>query len=211
MRFEMRTLGWMTAAVLFSGSAVSAHPQHGGVDSGLMAGFAHPFLGWDHVLAMLAVGLMAAQWGGRAVWALPSSFLAAMLAGGVWGMQGTSFPGVELGLAASVFLLGLAVATGRRYPLFPAVFAIGLFGWFHGHVHGTEAPALAAPMLFAIGFLGATSLLHLAGILLGGLFGSLFGGLFGGGAQGGLRWSNGVRWAGRLIAIAGLGLLITCF
>ena len=199
MRFEMRTLGWMTAAVLFSGSAVWAHPQHGGVGSGLLAGFAHPMLGWDHLLAMFAVGLIAAQWGGRAVWALPSSFLAAMLVGGGWGMQGASLPGVELGIAASVLLLGVAVASGRRCPLLPAMFAIGLFGWFHGHVHGTEAPVLAAPMLYAIGFLGATSLLHLIGILVGSSL------------QSAVRWSTGLRWAGRLIAVAGVSLLISCF
>jgi hypothetical protein len=67
-----------------------AHPGHG-FDHGFMPGFMHPLLGWDHLLVMLAVGVLAAKLGGKARWQLPLTFLMMMaigaMLGAAWGCR----------------------------------------------------------------------------------------------------------------------------
>jgi urease accessory protein len=159
------------SAVSLTSSTALAHPQdavlHGG---GFLAGFAHPWLGLDHLLAMIAVGLLAAQMGGRARWLLPAAFLSAMAWGGMVGLRFAALGSLEWvrlewAIGLSVVLLGASVASGRRYPLLLAACAMGTFGLFHGHAHGTEIPVAAAPALYAAGFLVATAVLHLAGLV----------------------------------------------
>ncbi|MGQ8571924.1 HupE/UreJ family protein, partial [Klebsiella pneumoniae] len=74
----------LAAALLLLPQAALAHPGHGDA-AGLAHGFVHPLSGADHVLAMVAVGLLAALRGGRALWALPAAFLGMMVVGGVLG------------------------------------------------------------------------------------------------------------------------------
>ena len=140
---------------------------HGLHDQGtLMSGALHPISGLDHVLAMLAVGLLAAQLTGRALWALPATFLGAMLLGGIVGAEGLPFPVVEPMILASIIILGVLVALATRLPL-PALLAMtALFGAAHGWAHGAEGPATGLA-LYAAGFAAATAALHLAGIALG--------------------------------------------
>lgn len=150
-----------------------AHPQHlhaPGMEHGLAAGFFHPLLGLDHLLAMFAVGLLAAQLGGRAIWLLPASFLGAMLIGGGLGVSGFGLPGMQIGIALSVVALGIALAVGKQYPLVAAALIVGLFGITHGHSHGTELTTMSAPALYSVGFVAATFGLHVAGLSLGLLF-----------------------------------------
>lgn len=135
--------------------------------AGLGEGFFHPVGSLDHVLAMVAVGLWAAQLGGRAVWTLPAAFLSMMAAGGLAGGMGLSLPWVEAGVAVSVVVLGLAVAWAVRWPVTAGLGLVGLFALYHGHAHGAEIPQAAAPALYAAGFLAATALLHGVGIILG--------------------------------------------
>lgn len=138
-----------------------AHPGHD--ESGLVAGISHPLGGIDHLLAMLAVGLWAAQQKGAARWALPCTFVGTMLVGGLLGFEGLQLPALESGIAASVFALGLAVALAARPPLLVAVTATALFAMFHGVAHGLELPEMASPWGYALGFVGATAALHAAG------------------------------------------------
>ena len=135
--------------------------------AGFMTGFNHPVLGFDHLLAMLSVGLLSTQLGGRAIWTVPLAFMAFMLFGGILGLYGVELPQVELGIALSVLLLGLAIALGRQIPLLLAMGFVGLFAIFHGHAHGAEMPALASPVLYALGFLTGTAVIHLLGVALG--------------------------------------------
>ncbi len=135
--------------------------------AGFMTGFNHPVLGFDHLLAMLSVGLLSTQLGGRAIWTVPFAFMAFMLVGGILGLYGVALPWVELGIALSVLLLGLAIALGRHIPLLLAMGFVGLFAIFHGHAHGAEMPALASPVLYALGFLTGTAVIHLLGVALG--------------------------------------------
>jgi urease accessory protein len=153
-------------ASAISAPAVLAHP-FGAHGAGFGAGFAHPFLGLDHLAAMIAVGLWAAQSGWRPVWGLPLVFLLMMAFGAGLAFAGVPLPAVEAGIAASVFVLGLLIAAAVRLPAIAAVAIVATFAVFHGHAHGAELPQTAAPWLYAAGFLLATGALHAAGIALG--------------------------------------------
>lgn len=175
--------------------SVAAAHTGAGPAHGVLHGFAHPFLGWDHVLAMVAVGLLAGQRGGRATWALPAAFVGAMVLGGIFGMAGLFIPGIEAGILASVLVLGALVAVAARFPLAAVVTAVSVFAVFHGHAHGSEMPAAASGLFYGAGFALATVLLHATGILGVRLTRGMAGGQ--------LRW---VRAAGAAISAAGLAL-----
>ncbi len=138
-----------------------------GTSHGFTAGFLHPLTGWDHLLAMFAVGLWAAQHRGRALWLIPLSFVSVMLVGGILGVAGVSVPGAELAIAISVLILGGLVATMTRFRPTLSVAVVGLFAIFHGYAHGHEMPAAAAALPFSVGFLVATALLHGLGLATG--------------------------------------------
>jgi urease accessory protein len=142
-------------------SLAFAHPGH--AQSGWLAGMGHPLGGLDHLLAMLAVGLWAAQQKGAARWLLPVTFVTTMLVGGVLGLEGVSLPAMESGIAASVLALGLAVALAVRPPLVLATLATALFALFHGVAHGLELPAMASSWSYAAGFVLVTASLHAVG------------------------------------------------
>jgi len=158
----MKKLPLLTALML--PTAALAHTGQGA--GSLAAGMMHPIGGLDHVLAMVAVGLWAAQAGGRAVWAAPLAFVGAMLAGGAMGMAGIGFPAVEPMILASIVVLGAVVALAARVPLIPALAVIALFGLAHGHAHGAEGPATGMAA-YGLGFALATAALHGAGLALG--------------------------------------------
>lgn len=157
------TLGTATAGLLLASPAF-AHTGH--EVAGFMSGFAHPIGGLDHVLAMLAVGFWAGQTGGRMIWAAPLGFVLLMIAGGALGMAGIGLPGVELGITASIVVFGLMIAFAFRPNPVAAAAIAGVFALFHGHAHGTEMAAGGSAALYALGFVAATALLHLAGIAL---------------------------------------------
>jgi len=150
--------------LLASGSVALAHPGHGPAD-GLLPGFAHPLSGWDHILAMLAVGIWAAQL--RSPRLVPAAFLGMMAVGGVCGHLIGAVSGIDQAIAASVFVLGLLIARTVRLPVGIAAGIVGLFALFHGLAHGAEMPATAGGLAFGIGFIAATSLLLAAGVGLG--------------------------------------------
>lgn len=162
----MRTAFLRTAlAAVAAGAALPAAAHTLGAEGGgFAAGLSHPVGGLDHLLAMVAVGLWAAQTGGRAVWTVPAAFMAAMVAGGGIGLLGLGLPGVELGILASLLALGGLVALKVRPPVGVGSAVVAAFALFHGHAHGAEMPEAAAPELYAAGFLVATGILHLAGI-----------------------------------------------
>ena len=159
-------------------------------EAGLIAGMLHPFSGLDHLLAMVAVGLWAARQGGRALWALPASFVGAMAVGAMLGMNGVVIVGMEAGIALSVLALGTLVALRRRMLLPLAATLTGLFALFHGFAHGEEMPLAAAPWGYGFGMLAATALLHATGVLAGCKLRQLYLGM-----------------AGAAISLAGLSML----
>jgi urease accessory protein len=145
--------------------AAFAHP--GTHIEGLSAGFTHPFTGLDHLIAMVVVGVWAAFLGGRALWAVPASFVALLGVGAALGAHGATLPGVEHMIAASVFALGLLVAFQTRVATGWAMALVGGFALFHGFAHGAEIPAAAHGAVFGLGFIASTIVLHVAGIGLG--------------------------------------------
>jgi urease accessory protein len=146
-------------------AALFAHTGHDAL--GFATGFTHPVFGLDHLLAMLSVGILSAQMGGRAIWTVPLTFVSLMLVGGVFGMLGIPFFSVEIAIALSVLLLGILIASNKKFPLFITMAGVGFFALFHGHAHGGEMPGSAQPALYALGFVLGTSLIHLLGVFLG--------------------------------------------
>ncbi|EPE97158.1 HupE/UreJ family protein [Rhizobium grahamii] len=165
----LRSIGLVVTALLLSTGVAEADVGTGGV-SGFAAGFFHPITGLDHVVAMIAVGLWGAQLGKPAIWMLPITFPLVMAFGGFLGLLGVPMPGVEIGIALSGVLLGIAVLTETRPPLFAAAILVGVFAIFHGYAHGTELPLGENALVFSLGFVIATGLLHAVGIVIGLLY-----------------------------------------
>lgn len=164
MKTVLRSL--LIISMLLPGVAF-AHTDTGAHEHGFAYGFLHPLGGLDHLLAMIAVGLLAAHLGSRALWLVPISFVVLMAAGGAIGFAEIRVPYVELLIAASVVVLGALVALRVNMPLIAAIVIAGFFATFHGHAHGAELPDGETPFPYAAGFLIATALLHVAGIALG--------------------------------------------
>lgn len=176
--------------LLLASTPVLAHVQ-GGEAAGFLSGLSHPVSGWDHVLAMVAVGLWGAQLGPPALWLLPVTFPMVMAVGGMLGLMGFPIPGVEIGIAVSALVLGVMVLLEARPPLAVAAVVVGFFGVFHGHAHGTELPAGQSGLLYSVGFVFATGCLHGVGIAIGLIH----------------RWPAGrrvLRGAGAVVALAGV-------
>jgi urease accessory protein len=192
--FERSWRRALTVAVLVL-LAVPAfgHPQKGEA-VGFLTGFRHPISGFDHVLAMVAVGLWGAQLGTPAIWLLPVAFPMVMAVGGMLGLMGVPIPGIEYGIALSAIMLGAAVMFEYRPKLGIAAALVGFFAVFHGHAHGTELPPGQSAMLYSIGFVMATGCLHAVGIGIGTVH----------------RWDWGkkaLRAAGALVAVGGVFFL----
>lgn len=183
------------ALLAFVSSPAAAHPGHDAMFS-FASGFLHPLMGLDHVLAMVAVGLLAVLLGGRALWLVPGSFVGAMLIGGALGWSGSGLPLVEFAIVASIVVFGVAVAMGGRLPVAGAMMLAAALAVFHGYAHGAEMPTGASALAYGFGFAAATALLHIAG-LASGLLANRF-------AQSGGRAA--VRVGGG--AIAALGVLL---
>jgi len=158
---------WLGFAWLLAPGVALAHVGQGDIGGGLLAGLAHPILGVDHVIAMVAVGMWGAQLGAPAIWLLPVTFPLVMALGGVLGALGVPVPGIEVGIALSAVALGAMVAFALRPPLWAAALLVAVFAVFHGHAHGAELPESANAIAYSAGFVIATGLLHACGILLG--------------------------------------------
>jgi urease accessory protein len=185
---------------LFSAAAPAFAHLNPAEHGSFPAGFSHPLFGADHILAMVAVGLWAWMIGGRAIWIVPTAFVATMLAGFLLALIGMPLPFVEPAILASVIALGLLVAMAVKLPVVPAAVIVGVFALFHGHAHGGEIGSAGA-LAYGAGFAVATAILHGAGVALGYGLGRIF-------AQGGraemlARALGGLTAAGGLYLIAG--------
>ena len=186
-------LALLWCAFILTPEAAFAHAE-GGIAGGFVSGFTHPVLGWDHVVAMVAVGLWGAFLGVPAIWLLPVVFPIVMAFGAALGILAIPIPAIEVGIAGSAIVLGLLILLAARLPLWLASVIVGAFAIFHGYAHGAEIPTAANPFAYGIGFVVATGLLHLTGIALGFL----------------IRWPAGVyavRAGGGVISLVGIAFL----
>jgi urease accessory protein len=173
--------------------AAWAHVESGQA-GGFLSGFSHPVSGLDHVLAMVAVGLWGAQLGAPAVWLLPVAFPMMMAFGGMLGLMGIPLPGVEIGIAVSGVVLGALILGEAKMPLIGALLVVAFFAVFHGHAHGTELSPGQNAMLYSLGFVICTGILHAVGIGTGLVH----------------KWNLGrlaLRGAGSVVMIGGLFFL----
>jgi len=180
--------------LLISSATALAHTDPVSLQGGFISGFMHPISGLDHVVAMVAVGLWGAFLGKPAIWVLPITFPLVMAFGGALGVAGVPIPYVETGVALSGVVLGLAVLLALRPPMWSAAVVVGVFAIFHGYAHGVELPNAANPLIYSIGFVIATGLLHLTGIAIGELKRLPLGEMV-------------VRAGGAIISLIGLGFL----
>jgi len=156
----------MALGLFVSATSASAHTGTG-LAGGFASGFEHPLSGWDHLLAMIAVGLWGAFLGRPLIWALPITFPLMMVVGAIAGMFEFPMPPVEFGVALSVLSLGSCIALAYRAPTWAAITIVAIFALFHGYAHGRELPSAADPIGYSTGFVLATGMLHLAGVAIG--------------------------------------------
>lgn len=187
-RPRITPVSWILLLTLGYASCAQAHIL-AGETIGFWSGFRHPVSGLDHIVAMVSVGLWGAQLGKPAIWALPVTFPLVMAVGGFLGLVGVPLPGVEIGIAASAILLGAAVLCEARPPLPLAAALVGVFAIFHGYAHGAELPPGDSALLYSLGFIVATGLLHGCGIAVGLMH----------------RWP----WGRRVLRVTGAGVLAT--
>jgi urease accessory protein len=184
--------------VLLLPALAEAHP--GGSDTGLMAGLMHPVFGPDHLLAMISVGVISVQLGGDNIWRIPLAFVGAMIVGAVLGVQQVALPYAELGIAASVLVLGMGIVMAHRaMSPWPITALVAFFGALHGHAHGAEIPGSVSPALYTLGFVISTSVLHIFGMIIGEVATMQ-------------SWlSRGLRFTGAAVTASGVAFLLQSF
>jgi urease accessory protein len=190
---------WSVAPmVLLLPALAEAHP--GGSDTGLMAGLMHPVFGPDHLLAMISVGVVSVQLGGDNIWRIPLAFVGAMIVGAVFGLQQVALPYAELGIAASVLVLGMGIVMAHRAMTpWPITALVAFFGALHGHAHGAEIPGSVSPALYTLGFVISTSALHIFGMIIGEVATMQ-------------SWlSRGLRFTGAAVTASGVAFLLQSF
>lgn len=186
---SLRQLACATALLLFA-TAVLAHDGTKLPFGSFLSGLTHPVLGADHFLAMVSVGILSAQIGGRAIWTVPATFVLIMAFGGLLGWIDIGLSAIEVGIAFSVLALGTAIAVDKKLPMVAAMSAVGVFAIFHGYAHGAEMPVVANPVTYALGFTSGTALLHLFGVLIGDI-------------------SQQYVWGKQMLRVAGLAIAAT--
>ena len=166
MKLRVLMKRFLLCLLLFVPGLVFAHAPEG-AGGGFLTGFLHPIMGFDHLVAMVAVGLWGAFLGDRALWILPIVFPSIMAVGAALGIVGLEIPLVEFVIALSGVVLGALIALRYKAPLAIAMVLVGIFAIFHGYAHGTEMPGQISAITYGAGFVIGTGLLHLAGIAIG--------------------------------------------
>lgn len=189
-------LTWLIFGLFLITNPAGAHEAGSLPYGSFMGGLVHPVLGPDHFLAMVSVGVLSAQMGGRAIWTVPATFVSVMAIGGLLGLIDVGLTAIELGIAASVLVLGFAIAAEKKIPVLLAMAFVGAFAIFHGYAHGAEMPSVAQPVLYATGFLTGTAGLHITGLLIGDI------------SQHYAAGKIGLRVAGGVIAAIGVVFLV---
>ena len=146
---------------LFAMSAAAfAHPGHA---SGFWEAFMHPILGWDHLLAMFIVGMLAVRYSGWESMVLPSIFVASLIGSStlVTALHVPVGDSAEALVLLSVVLLGALLAFRESLSLPILSLVVAFAGLAHGAVHGVELGMENSAAI--LGLAVATGLLHACG------------------------------------------------
>ena len=150
-------------------STASAHPGHRHELAGTVEnGIAHPWLGMDHLLAMVVVGVMATQCGPRGRWGLPLLFCGSMAVASLAGQAIGPVSLLDVGLAITLIALGACLVRRFNKAVIPAI--VTLCGGLHGFAHGAGWGAGDASVQYLAGVILGTAVLHLVGMGIGTAF-----------------------------------------
>ena len=140
-----------------------AHGSHG---SGIMSGFTHPIFGYDHLVTILAMGVLSYFTDAKGRYIIAIAFLLMMLIASFLGLRNGSIVFVEQGVAISSIVIGALMLFRKKMSITLAVILAVAIAFFHGYAHGTEKPEDTSIMKYTAGFLMATTLLLSLGSLL---------------------------------------------
>lgn len=163
----MRTI--IFAALMSAPLLGHTHPGHESASffHGLASGFTHPLLGLDHLLAMLAMGCLAARFSRAQALGLIAGFLGLLATGFLfahWSQHTVSAAAVETAISVSLIASAVILGAGKLLQKSAALnmissLALIAFALAHGHAHGTEVPMQSALAGFGMGFLAASLLI----------------------------------------------------
>ena len=147
--------------VLLAPSLAFAHPSPDHALS-FASGITHPFGGLDHLLAMVAVGMLGARLKGHALWILPLAFMSMLTIGALIGIGASPSAVVEVATAGSVVAFGALLAVKHKMNIVAATIVVGTFALAHGYAHGVEADVESGAS-YLLGILLASAALHAMG------------------------------------------------
>lgn len=156
-----------TFLALLSSSAM-AHPGH--ETGSFSAGLTHPVTGFDHLVMLVAFGILVACVQTSAVRkvGLVLSALASLLVGLAAGQLFGGFNGVELAIGASLFVVSGAIwqafHASKDMLRLALTLCVGLV-FFHGYAHGVEAQGAISS--FAAGMTVSAAALMVLGLQFG--------------------------------------------
>ncbi|MGL6259621.1 HupE/UreJ family protein [Vibrio sp. WXL103] len=151
-------------ALLFSANAMAHYADPTG---GSVAGFIHLFTGWDHFLAMVAVGILSSRYGDALMWKVPAAFIVSVLVGMHFGLNAYHVPYVTLAMGVSLVMLGLLITRPIEPNVWIMVAGVLFFGIFHGYEHGVEMLGIANVQGFKKGFFFGSVVIHFIGVMVG--------------------------------------------
>ena len=158
----------LIAGLMMTATLAIAHPGHGEqVSNGFLSGFLHPMMGLDHLLAMGAVGFWSIRQNTTMKRGTPLFVVGGMIVGASLAWAGVSLAGIETGIAMSVLLVGVLIATLAKLPTAIGGTLVALFMVAHGYAHGTEMTQGSSLLLYMAGFVVATLAITFVGRGLG--------------------------------------------
>ncbi len=153
--------------ILLQVTAVFAHSGQSVQNFGFNAGFLHPIMGLDHLIAMVCVGMISSRIGKSAIWQVPLCFVVVMALGCIVGFYGNSLPFVEPFISFSIVIFGAMLIAPKLLSLPLTLTTVALFAIVHGYAHGKEMPLFVLPEIYIFGFMVATTLIHVLGVGIG--------------------------------------------
>ena len=145
-----------TILLLAFSPACLAHDE-GFIMDGILQGIAHPLTGLDHLLTLIAVGLLAAKRDQIEKTILPTVFLLSMVMGFILSISGQPLDRVEQVIAISVFILGVWLVSDRQINNILLLIMVSAIAVAHGYAHGVDVVGPA--MNYLSGFMLSSFLL----------------------------------------------------